>query len=183
MLYINISSHFLAFATNENLVGLWPLTFEYKGNDLSGYANNIKFNDIAYKDACAKCPKVVYFKGTKTSFGIIPGSGELHIQKAFTWMAWLNLESLQDGPLLEWYYDNEEGTRIWIHQSSLHYGIGKGYGNIRLDNGYGQKKWDRFALSYDGKKMKVYVNGGVKILNKWARSGLDTKGDIHIGVR
>ena len=58
---------------------------------MSGFGHNVLLHDVLFDDACEACDKVAYFKGTQSSYGVIPGGGALDVQRSFTDMDGLAL--------------------------------------------------------------------------------------------
>ena len=178
----------LSCLDEPKLVGFWPLSETHGGRDLSGYGNNINLHDVLYEEACDSCSKVVYFKGTGSSYGVIPGGGVLDVQKSFTWMAWVYPESLQSGPLFDWNHDfgNHWETHIWVHENTLFMNM-KGMGSDTISTqAPATKEWNKLAVSfrYSTGDVGFYVNGKIQWLEDQFKQGTHhTFGNINIGVR
>ena len=53
----------------------------------------------------------------------IPNNGALDVRYSMTLMAWLCLNKIQDGPIIEYTIDNGIGTHLWIYLSKLYVSI------------------------------------------------------------
>jgi hypothetical protein len=150
-----------------NLVAAWSFD-EGSGN----VAKNITSNEHAgeVKDAKwvdGKFGSALEFKGAEPSQVEVPGSPALNLTEAVTLEAWIKAKSVAGfcGLVQKWNDDGGVNKRQYLlanYNGTLRMYVsyaGIDYPGVGSKNKIPADEWTHIAGSYDGKKLRVYING------------------------
>ena len=144
---------------NKNICGLWPMTSDYGGQDVSGNGNSMGFTDVTMEEDGIALKK-------ETSRVRISSSTSMSLGNKFSWIARVNSSSLEDGILFHYTCNNPTHMKLHGHQFFAYarrwYRTCEGgdqsmYHSKKLTPG----AWHTLAVSFDGPDgvMKMWVDG------------------------
>ena len=163
-------------------IGLWPLSSQYKGADLSGNGNGITLVGTSFAD------NAVVFAGTTSSYGKISASPSLQLQQQFTWMAEYYPDSDKVGPLFDYFVQGEWGLHIWYNNRKLFvrpsYHGASTPPEAQSTTPLVTQQWNKIGLSIDSEVgvIKMIVNGAEDRFEKseWIGNISHTDGNVFV---
>jgi hypothetical protein len=175
----------------DGLVGLWLLD-EGKDKivtDSSGNKNNGELVGTATWIKDGKFNSSLKLNGTSDSFKV-PDAQSLHITDKITLMAWIRPALMNWGGIISKGDDiaNHTDYSLWFNSGKVQMtfnwpelGVGAGGPNVGATT-VSLNNWSHFAGTWDGKQIKVYINGKLDGTFGWAGPIKDTIADLYIGV-
>ena len=148
---------------HECICGLWPLTDEYGGKDVSGHGNDITFTNVVMPSG-----------GIELNKGEIAADNSMRLENKFSWIARVNSTNLEDAVLFHYTCNNPtrmnlQGNKFFAYARRWYANCDGGDQGKTHSQDLSPSTWHTVAVSFDGPAgvMKMWVDG---MREKWTFS-------------